>query len=165
MQTFGEFEVFVNNKPLVWERKTARELMAYLVDKRGAAATTAEIALTLWDDDSKIRSVQTIISSLRKTLKKAGVTDVLVKSRNRTAVDVSKICCDLYEFIDGKQSMLIEVNICPITAGLNLPMGICITRPFTGLKIVDRRYWACRKRLSKLVDGMRLSDTTAFFII
>ena len=33
--------------------------------------------------------------------------------------------------------MLIEVNICPITAGLNLPMGICITRPFTGLKIVD----------------------------
>ena len=75
--------------------------MAYLLDKRGAAATTAEIALTLWDDDSKIRSVQTIISSLRKTLKKAGVTDVLVKSRNRTAVDVSKICCDLYEFIDG----------------------------------------------------------------
>lgn len=101
MQTFGEFEVFVNNKPLVWERKKARELMAYLVDKRGAAATTAEIALTLWDDDSKIRSVQTIISSLRKTLRKAGVTDVLVKSRNRTAVDVSKICCDLYEFIDG----------------------------------------------------------------
>ena len=101
VQTFGEFEVFVNNKPLVWERKKARELMAYLVDKRGAAATTAEIALTLWDDDSKIRSVQTIISSLRKTLRKAGVTDVLVKSRNRTAVDVSKICCDLYEFIDG----------------------------------------------------------------
>lgn len=64
-----------------------------------------------------------------------------------------------------QQSMLIEVNICPITAGLNLPMGICITRPFTGLKIVDRRYWTCRKRLSKLVDGMRLSDTTAFFII
>ena len=101
VQTFGEFEVFVNNKPLVWERKKARELMAYLVDKRGASATTAEIALALWDDDSKIRSVQTIISSLRKTLRKAGVTDVLVKSRNRTAVDVSKICCDLYEFIDG----------------------------------------------------------------
>ena len=54
VQTFGEFEVFVNNKPLVWERKKARELMAYLVDKRGASATTAEIALALWDDDSKI---------------------------------------------------------------------------------------------------------------
>ena len=27
VQTFGEFEVFVNNKPLVWERKKARVFM------------------------------------------------------------------------------------------------------------------------------------------
>lgn len=101
VQTFGEFEVFVDEKPLVWEREKARELLAYLVDKRGAAVTTAEISLVLWEDDSKIRSVQTIISSLRKTLKKAGVADILIKSRNRTAVDVSRINCDLYNFIDG----------------------------------------------------------------
>ena len=101
VQTFGDFEVFVNGKPLEWEREKARELMAFLVDKRGASVSTAEISLALWEDDSKIRNVQTIISSLRKTLKRAGVGDVLMKGRNRTAVDVSKIRCDLYEFIDG----------------------------------------------------------------
>ena len=63
--------------------------------------TTAEISLALWEDDSKIRNVQTIISSLRKTLNRAGVGEILIKARNRTAVDVSQISCDLYEFIDG----------------------------------------------------------------
>lgn len=101
VQTFGEFQVFVNGKPLEWEREKARELMAFLVDKRGASVTTIEISMALWEDDGKARSVQTIISSLRKTLKKAGVGDLLVKSRNKTAIDVSRISCDLYEFIDG----------------------------------------------------------------
>lgn len=101
VQTFGDFEVFVHGKLLEWEREKARELLALLVDRRGASVTTAEISLALWEDDSKIRNVQTIISSLRKTLNRAGVGEILIKARNRTAVDVSQISCDLYEFIDG----------------------------------------------------------------
>ena len=45
-----------------------------------------------------MRNVQTIISSLRKTLNSVGAGDVLIKRRNRTAIDVSKIQCDMYDF-------------------------------------------------------------------
>lgn len=99
IQTFGHFEAFCDGRPLPWERAKAKELLAFLVDQRGASATNAEIALTLWEDDSKVRNVQTIISSLRKTLKRVGMGDVLVRARNRTSVNVKKIKCDLYEYL------------------------------------------------------------------
>lgn len=101
VQTFGHFEAFFNDKPLPWERAKAKELLAFLVDQRGASATNAEIALTLWEDDSKVRSVQTIISSLRKTLRRVGMGDVLVRARNRTSINVKKIKCDLYDYLAG----------------------------------------------------------------
>ena len=101
VQTFGNFEAFCNGRPLHWERDKAKELLAYLVDRRGAAVSSAEIALMLFGDDAKVRNVQTIISSLRKTLNSVGAGDVLVKGRNRTAIDVSKIQCDMYDFLDG----------------------------------------------------------------
>lgn len=101
VHTFGNFEAFWKDRPLDWERDKAKELLAYLVDRRGAAVSSAEIALVLLGDDAKVRNVQTIISSLRKTLNSVGAGDVLIKRRNRTAIDVSKIQCDMYDFLDG----------------------------------------------------------------
>ena len=101
VHTFGNFEAFWKGRPLDWERDKAKELLAYLVDRRGAAVSSAEIALVLLGDDAKVRNVQTIISSLRKTLNSVGAGDVLIKRRNRTAIDVSKIQCDMYDFLDG----------------------------------------------------------------
>ncbi|MCI5614070.1 MAG: response regulator [Agathobacter sp.] len=101
VQTFGNFEVFVDGKQLFFEREKAKELFAYLVDRRGASVTNTEIALILWEDDTKVRNVGTIMSSLRKTLKDAGLQEVLVKARNHTAIDPSLIQCDLYDFYQG----------------------------------------------------------------
>lgn len=101
IHTFGNFVAFVDYQNLNWEREKAKELLALLIDRRGAALTNAEIAMTLWGDDSKAKQVTTIVSSLRKTLKQAGVEDALVRSRNQSAVDPSKIHCDFYEFLKG----------------------------------------------------------------
>lgn len=101
VQTFGNFDVFVNGKPIHWYREKAKELFAFLVDKRGASVTNAEIALALWEDDEKIKNVATIISSLRRTLKEYHISDVLIRSRNRTSIDTNKISCDVYDFYNG----------------------------------------------------------------
>ena len=101
VQTFGNFEAFAHGKKLVWEREKAKELLALLVDRRGAAVSNAEIAIALWEDDQKVSHVNTIVSSLRKTLNEAGMKNVLVKSRNQTAIDVNNVDCDLYSFLDG----------------------------------------------------------------
>ena len=106
IKTFGNFDVFVDKKPIHWKRLKAKELLALLVDKKGASVTNVEIAITLWEDDNKVKSVPTIISSLRHTLKDYGVEDILIRSRNHTAIDTTKVLCDVYEFYDGKATAL-----------------------------------------------------------
>lgn len=101
VHTFGTFEVFRKGKPLVWEREKAKELLAYLIDRRGAAVSNTGIAVVLWEDDSKTRNVQTVMSSLRKTLKNAGCEDILIRARNATSIDVKKVHCDFYDFLGG----------------------------------------------------------------
>ena len=106
IKTFGNFDVFVDKKPIHWKRLKAKELLALVVDKKGASVTNVEIAITLWEDDNKVKSVPTIISSLRHTLKDYGVEDILIRSRNHTAIDTTKVLCDVYEFYDGKATAL-----------------------------------------------------------
>ena len=102
VKTFGDFEVFLNGKPLEFERSKAKELLAYLVDRKGAAVKTERIAAILFEDKNYDRSVKnmttSIVSSLRSTLKKYGIDDIIVKSWNQIAIDVNKIKCDAYDF-------------------------------------------------------------------
>ena len=106
VQTFGNFDVFVNGKPVHWYREKAKELFAFLIDKRGASVSNAEIAIALWESDDKIKNVATIISSLRRTLKEYRISDVLIRSRNRTSIDTSKISCDVYDFYSGDMTAI-----------------------------------------------------------
>lgn len=104
IQTFGNFGVFVDNTLLHFEREKAKELMAYLVDRRGSTVTTAQIATVLWEEayDRKLKNKTTaIISSLRNTLKAAGIESILIKTWNNLALDVSKVKCDAYDFEKG----------------------------------------------------------------
>lgn len=102
VQTFGDFEVFVDGKNLKFEREKAKELFAYLVDRHGASVTTERIAAVLWENenyDRKLKNRTTAtISSLKSTLKKVGIEDILIKSWNHLAVDTSKFRCDAYDY-------------------------------------------------------------------
>lgn len=128
VQTFGHFEVFVNGKPLTFERKKAKELLAYLVDRHGASVTTEHMAAVLYEDenyDHKLKSrVTSASSSLQSTLKGAGVADILVKSWGHLAIDPEKIKCDAYDFEKWDMS---AVNT-PISVSITVEYGaaICI---------------------------------------
>lgn len=102
VQAFGYFEVFVDGKPLVFERKKAKELLAYLVDRHGTSVTTEQMAAVLYEEenyDHRLKSrVTSASSSLQSTLKAAGAEDILVKSWGRLAIDPDKIKCDAYDF-------------------------------------------------------------------
>ncbi|MDO4273653.1 MAG: response regulator [Eubacteriales bacterium] len=105
IQTFGGFAVFVDEKPLRFTRAKSKELLAYLVNKRGAAITTPQACAILWEEqpyDRKRKNYfQSIVLDLRRTLKAAGIEGLLVRSRNSLAVDTSQFECDSYLFIEG----------------------------------------------------------------
>lgn len=105
VQTFGGFEVFVEGKPLKFGRSKAKELLAYLVDKRGAAATTAEAYAALFEEAEDTVSgksmFRNIVRDLRMSLKTAGVEDVLLRGFNSLAIVPEMLDCDYYRFLEG----------------------------------------------------------------
>lgn len=105
VQCFGSFEVFLNEKPLKFSRLKSKELLAYLIDRRGAGSTSSEIAAVLWEDDVYDRSRQKQLSVIRlelmKSLKEIGYEHIIIKNRDAMAVDITAFDCDYYMALDG----------------------------------------------------------------
>ncbi len=103
VQCFGNFDVFTpDGAPVHFERSRSKEIFAYLVHRHGSSCTIKEIAAALFEDepyDKKQQSyIQILISSMMKSLKKAGAADVVRKSYNSLSVDVDALDCDYYRF-------------------------------------------------------------------
>lgn len=110
VQTFGNFEFLVDGTSLKFNREKAKEMLAYLVDRHGASVTTKQIFAVLWEDAPYDRNsknhVGAILSSLRSTLKEVGIEDILIKTWNHLAIDVSKIKCDAYDYEKGDMAAI-----------------------------------------------------------
>lgn len=105
IQTFGGFELFVDGQPVRFGRAKAKELLAYLVDHRGATVTTAEACTVLFEEAEETAAskgyFRQLVYDLKNTLKKAGAEEILAKSFNSYAVLPDKFDCDYYRFIQG----------------------------------------------------------------
>lgn len=105
IQCFGSFEVFVDSHVIPFHRAKSKELLAYLVDRRGASCSAAELAAILWDDGMFDRSRQKQLAVLRsdlvRDLKEAGAENLLVRSRDSIAVNPEAFDCDYYMALEG----------------------------------------------------------------
>lgn len=105
VKTFGGFEIFVDGQPVRFDRTKAKELLAYLVDRRGVSVTSGEAYSALFEDTGNTLSgksyFRTIVHELTRALKKAGIEDILRKEWNSYAVVPEKFDCDFYRFLDG----------------------------------------------------------------
>lgn len=103
VHTFGNFDVFVDNNPVVFQRSKSKEIFAYLIHKKGSACTTKELAGVLFEDapydKQQLRYMQTLLNALCSTFESYGIKDIIVKSYNSIAVDVNKVDCDYYRFL------------------------------------------------------------------
>ena len=105
IKTFGGFDLYVDGQPVRFERSKAKELLAYLVDRRGATVTTGEAYAALFEDAENTASgksyFRTILHELMKTLKKAGAEEILRKDWSSCAVVPEAFDCDFYRFLEG----------------------------------------------------------------
>lgn len=124
---FGNFEVFVNGKILEFEKAKTKEMLAYLIDRRGSSVTSGELRSVLWENemisDTNTRSyLSKIKRDLVTTLKKAGVKDAFIEAWGKYAIDPGKSAVIIMTFwmISRKASGHIMGNICRSTVGENL---------------------------------------------
>ena len=106
VRCFGDFEVFAEGKAVAFSRSKAKELLAYLVDRRGAIIPLRKAEAVIWEDPTGGRGasgsyLRTLVADLRRTLEACGHGDVLVKQRGALGVNAGLVSCDYYDYLDG----------------------------------------------------------------
>ncbi len=106
VRTFGSFEAFLDGRPLKFHYQKSRELLAWLVDRRGALSTNREILSVLWDDDSvdsdHTSYLKNVRADLLQTLEECGYGDCIVRERGAMAIVPDRIECDLYNYWENR---------------------------------------------------------------
>jgi len=105
VQTFGNFEVFMDDKPLHFSRSKTKELLAYLVLRRGALCNNNEVVAIIWEDRPDSPALQNqyrhLVLDLVNSLKSVGAEGMLVKQRGYLGIVPDMLSCDLYDFCDA----------------------------------------------------------------
>ena len=111
-QTFGNFEIFIDGKPAVFKYNRTKEILALLVNNRGAQTTNGEIITALWEEDGDIDKKMSYLRNLRQdlqnTLKALKLENMIIKQRGSMAIATDEIECDLYEWLADKNKSKYE---------------------------------------------------------
>ena len=103
VKTFGSFEVYANGEHVTFANAKAKELLALLVDARGANLSIETIANALWEghafDESVKALVRRAVSDLRRLGKSVGAEDLITGSRGFVGLNTSLVSCDLYDYL------------------------------------------------------------------
>lgn len=106
VQCFGNFEAFADGKPLHFDRHKTKELLAFLIDRRGVQVNSSEICSVLYEDGDNERNnkadLRKCTADLKKSLQAVGMEDIFVKGFNVFSLDVSRISCDYYDWERGE---------------------------------------------------------------
>jgi two-component SAPR family response regulator len=105
VQCFGSFEVFWHGEPLRFGRRQTKELLAFLIDRKGALCTAEEIIAALWGEEGELRNekhrVRNFVSDLKATFKGIGMDDALIRQGSRVAIRPERFDCDYYRMLSG----------------------------------------------------------------
>lgn len=106
VRCFGNFEVFADGNAVAFGRAKTKELLAFLVDRKGAVVSLNEVEAAIWEEPLNGRGasssyLRTLVADLRQTLAACGHGDVLVKRRGVIGIDMDRIACDYYDFLAG----------------------------------------------------------------
>ena len=105
VQTFGNFDIFVEGKPVFFKMAKCKEILAYLVDRRGSGVTRGEIFSAVWEDRTYDRGMQkqldVYLRSLRATLRECGAEQMVEGQKGVFRVRPEAFTCDAYLFFSG----------------------------------------------------------------
>ncbi len=104
-KTFGRFEALVDGRPLRFKYQKTKEMLAYLVDRRGELVSNADLVSILWEDDSPDSShvsyLKNIRTDLLKTLDDSGCAECIARTRGEIGILPGSIDCDYYDYLDN----------------------------------------------------------------
>lgn len=110
VRCFGSFEMFWKGEALLFPRPKSKELLAYLVDKRGEACSSEELINALWEeagDPIKMKAyLRTLTSDIRAVLTRIGMPELLIRNHRQWAIRTEMLDCDYYRMLQGDMDAL-----------------------------------------------------------
>ena len=105
IRAFGNFEVYLDGTPVNFKYSKTKEMLAYLVDRKGALCTNGEIMAVLFEDDN---GHEAYFRSLRKDLtdilEAADCGEILSQQRGRIGIVPNLVDCDYFNWCNGHRS-------------------------------------------------------------
>jgi PAS domain S-box-containing protein len=105
IRTFGYFDVFVGEKPVVFRNRKAKELLALLTDRRGGFVTSEEAVGFLWEDEPvtpvTLSRYRKVALRLKITLESYGIGDIVESVSGSRRLVPEAVRCDLYDYLSG----------------------------------------------------------------
>ncbi|MBR2780679.1 MAG: response regulator [Eubacteriaceae bacterium] len=104
IRTFGEFDVFVDGVPMVFEGRKAKELLAYLVNLNGSVADPRMIFTAIWEDREYNRITSSYyrkaMANLERTLDNYDARGLVRRIGSGASVNRDFADCDLFDLLD-----------------------------------------------------------------
>jgi len=101
-QCFGNFEIFAGDDIIHFRYDKTKEVIAYMISRRGALCSNGEIVINVWDDDDNHDSyLRGIRKDIVDTLHDLSLDEFLVTQRGKMGINSSMISCDYYDFLEG----------------------------------------------------------------
>jgi len=100
IRCFGDFEVYYKGQPMHFGLKKSKELLAYLVDRKGGMVEVQQILAALWEDDGDHSNY---FKSIRKGLiEDLSVLpyDVLITGHGILGLNRDYLDCDYFNYLD-----------------------------------------------------------------
>ncbi len=106
IKTFGYFTVLVDHQPIHFRSEKAKELLAILVDYRGAYVSQSAIISRLWENDPvnklTLARLRKTFKSLVDELKTLGIEYIVESDGGYRRIIPEHVYCDLFQYQTGK---------------------------------------------------------------
>ncbi len=106
IQTFGYFEVYIDDEIVLFQSPKSKELLALLVDRRGGYVTAGEAIKALWGEEknnSSLARLRKTAMLLRSTLREHGAENIIESIGGMRRIIPENIDCDLIKHFKGVQ--------------------------------------------------------------
>lgn len=100
VQCFGDFEVFLGGEAIAWKNSKAKEILAFLVHKKGVPVNWEKIADAVWpeyDSGKAQTNFHATTYLLRKKLANIGMSQILESGRGNYRIVIEQVNCDTYQ--------------------------------------------------------------------
>lgn len=144
VRCFGRFKVITGPGEVKFRTGKAEELLAYLIDGRGAKVSRVEIIDRLWpeyDGDKAVDHFNTTLYYVRKALLQNGIQAAIEHSRGWYRLDATAIDCDYHRLFSlmAAPKVINDINIADYEETVAL---------YTGDYLGSNHYlWALRNRM------------------